>query len=269
VLQMIIWEREFRRNLKALLIRGAALGAMILLMLSIFSSMAEQTETLNNMLETYPENLKKVFGMDRLDMTTLIGFYGVEIYMFTTLFGSIYASMLASGILAKEENEKTAEFLLSKPVTRVRVVTEKLLAVVGNILIFNVITALMSVIGFQIANGGDVPADTFVLLLLATFLLHLTFAAVSFFLSSIMKKTRAIVSASLGIVLISYFLDTMSGVSESMENVGYASLFKYVKATDIVTNNRIDSLSLLIMGAVIIIGVGFAYRTYWKKDIAA
>ena len=42
--------------------------------------------------------------------------------------GGIYAAILGVSSLAKEESEGTVEFLYSKPVTRSRIVTAKILA---------------------------------------------------------------------------------------------------------------------------------------------
>ncbi len=264
----MIFKRELKRNLKSLIIWCIVLSGLILLTLSIFPQFAQQQKEMTKLLEAYPESIKKAFGMNELNMGDLMGFYGVEIYMMTTLLGSIYSAILASNILAKEENEKTIEFLLSKPITRSKIVTEKLLAVLVNILIFNGVSTIASIIGFQFAKDPDVPTDTFSLLIVATILLHLTFGAIAFMLSSIMKKTRNILSISLGIVLVAYFMNVLSGVSEDLEVLKYFSPFKYVDAASIINNNELDPLYIFIMAAVILISIFTAYMVYRKKDIA-
>lgn len=264
----MIFQREFKRNIKALTIWSIVLGGLILWMLSIFPQFAEQQENMAKLLEPYPESMQKAFGMDELNLGTVMGFYGVEIHMMTTLLGSIYAAILASNILAKEENEKTIEFLLSKPITRSQIVTQKLLAVIVNILILNGIATIASVIGFQFAEDRDVPEQTFILLVTATFLLHLTFAAIAFMLSSIMKKTRNILSVALGVVLVAYFMNVMAGVSEELDVLKYITPFKYVDSATIINDNVLDPLYICIMGAIIISGIFIAYMVYRKKDIA-
>jgi ABC-type multidrug transport system ATPase subunit len=159
------------------------------------------------------------------------------------------------------------EFLLSKPLTRSQIITQKLLVVMVNILILNAFVTAVSLIAFQFSKDADIAIKPFMLLVIAAVLLHLTFASVSFALSALMKKTRSIVSISLGIVLGSYFLNIMSGVSEPLEYVKYASFFKYVDAADIVKNNAIDALYISIMVAVILVSFIFAYVYYRKKDI--
>lgn len=264
----MIFKREFNRSLKSLIIWSLALGGLILLMLSLFPQMAEQQQDVDKLLEVYPESIKQAFGMDELNLGTLIGFYGIEVYMVTTLLGSIYASILASSILAKEENEKTIEFLLSKPITRSQIVTQKLLAVVVNIFILNGVSIITSLIGFQFAKDSDIPEKTFMLLVIATILLHLTFASISFMFSSMMTKTRNTLSISLGVVLITYFINVIAGISEDLEMLKYITPFKYVDSADIINNNAIEPLYIFLMSAIIVISILVTYVVYRKKDIA-
>lgn len=264
----MIFKREISRNLKSLIIWSVVLGGLVLLMLSIYPQFNMQNQSMKELLNAYPEPLKKAFGMDKLDMSNILGFYGIEVYMITTLFGSIFASLLASNIISKEVNEKTVEFLLSKPVTRTGIVTEKLLAMSANILILNGITAIISILGFQFAKNEQVSMKTFFLLVLATILLHFTFATISFFMSTIIKKSRNILSVSLGLVFVCYFFGIISGVSSKFENLKYLSPFKYVDAGDILKANAIEPLYILIMVTVMVISIGLTYAVYRRKDIA-
>lgn len=48
--------------------------------------------------------------------------------------------MLGSGIISKEERDKTAEFLLVKPVSRAHIMTAKLLAALTLLAVFFLVT---------------------------------------------------------------------------------------------------------------------------------
>ncbi|MFC0272567.1 ABC transporter permease subunit [Metabacillus herbersteinensis] len=263
----MIFKRELLRNRKSLIIWSIILVGLILMTLSIYPQFAEQQESMEELLKAYPESMKKAFGMDTLSMGSLIGYYGIQVYFMTTLLGSIYAVMLAADIVAKEENEKTIEFLLAKPISRSQILTEKLLAVFINVVILNLVIVLVSLVGFQFSEQ-DIAMKSFLLLSIAQLLLHLSFAALAFLLSAIMKKTRTIVSVSLGIVLLSYLLSMVSGISDQLEFLQYVSFFKYVDAADIIPDNTIKPLYLVIMTVVIIGSISATYLFYRKKDIA-
>lgn len=263
----MIFKREFMKNIKSLIIWSTVLGGLILVMLSVFPQFAENQNAMKQMLEAYPDAMKKMFGMDKLDFGTILGYYGVEIYVMTTLIGSIYAAILASNIVAKETSEKTIEFLLSKPVLRREIITQKVLAVATNVVLLNVIIVILSVIGFQFSKDVEVPMKTFALLCAATTMLHMTFAAVSFLLSSIMRKTRNIVSISMGIVFIQYFFHIMSGVSDKLESFKHISLFSYVDSANIIINDVFELKYVLIMTTIIILSILCSFMIYQKKDI--
>lgn len=264
----MIFRRELARNLKSLLIWSGIIGGLVLLTLAIFPQMEEQQETMEAMIESLPEAMKKAFGMDRLGMGSLIGYYGIRVYLMPTLVGSIYAAILAGNIIAKESAEKTIEFLLSKPVTRFQIVGQKLLAVIVNLVILNTIIVLSAVAGFQFAESSDVALHTFLLLTIATFLLHLTFASIAFLLSAALRRTRNITSASLGIVLFSYFLNVVSAMSEDLSALKHVSFFRYVDAADIIIKNTMVSAHVVVMLALVIVCLSTAFIYFNRRDIA-
>lgn len=262
----MIFKREFLINKKALLIWIVVLGGLIFLMLSLYPEFAKQKESLDKLLKIYPEALLKAFDINRLSYSSILGFYAIEGYMIITLFGSIYSVILASNILSKEENEKTIEFLLSKPISRAQIVSQKLLAILVNIFILNAIISVLVFIGFKMSDS-TFNIKTLALISLAPFLLHLTFALVAYFISTVVKKSRNILSISLGIVLVAYFFNVLSKISDKFENLKYITPFEYVNAADIVTSNSIKPLYLVIMFSVMIVSIILTYIVYQRKDI--
>jgi ABC-2 type transport system permease protein len=265
---MIVLYRELRKAQKALWIWFAVLGGLILMMLSMYPEFSKSTESINELLESYPEALKSAFNMDQLGFETVIGFYAIEGYLFATLFGSIFAVMLAANIVVKEESDKTAEFLLAKPITRKEVITEKLLAVFLAITEFNLLLSLITFIGFNIGSDEAIDTAVFILICIGPFLLHLTFASIAFLISTIMKKSRNIISISLGIVFITYFLNILSSISDKLEFIKYVSPFEYVDAAALINDQAISSIYLVIMAVIIGLTVTLSYNVYQKKDIA-
>lgn len=90
----MIIRREWKRSRKSLLVWSLILAGLIIWLLSIFPQFAEQQESMDQLFAAYPDSMKDMFKMNELSLGTLIGFYGVEVYMMTTLLGSIYAAIL-------------------------------------------------------------------------------------------------------------------------------------------------------------------------------
>ncbi len=67
-------------------------------------------------------------------MATVLGFYGF-VFLFVQLCLAIQAGNYGFGLVSIEESELTADFLLSKPVSRAQILTGKLLAALTSLLV--------------------------------------------------------------------------------------------------------------------------------------
>jgi ABC-2 type transport system permease protein len=264
---MNIYRREIQVNLKSLLIWTTALAGMGVLVMAFFPTIARQAETLERLVAGLPPGLLAAFGLQNLSMTDILGYYASKHYLMVTLFGSIYAILLASGIISKEESDRTIEFLLSKPIKRSAIVNYKCLSLLTLILVFNIALSIIMFITLQIVKVEDFNIYTYLLLCIAPLLMHLTFAALGLLVSVLTRKTSTIMPLALGIVLATYFLSIAAALSEKLEFLKYFSPFKYVDAIDIVTNQRIEPQYLLLMLLINIIAIYCTFRIYTRKDI--
>lgn len=263
---MLIFNREFRRNLKILIIWSVIISGLMILTLSAFPEVVKQQKAIDQIIKGMPTALIKAFDMDVLNISDALGYYATKGYIMITLFGAIYAVMLGGNILSKEHSEKTIEFLLSKPVLRSNVITQKLLAVFVNVMLFNLIVAAANYIGFKSVDA-TIDFKVFASLTAAPLMLHLLFAAISFFLSSSLKKSRNAMPISLGLVFVMYFLYIVAGIADKYAKIKYVSPFEYVNAADIIINKGLDTIYMSIMVGVIIISIFATYIVYRKKDI--
>lgn len=264
---MTILRRELRSNFKGLLIWTIALALLNFLLIAIYPTMAADKAALDEMMEMYPEAMVKMFGMEKLIITDPLGFYGIEAYFMVVLFGSIYAAILGSGILAKEEDEKTIEFLLAKPVTRTRIIAEKALTWITNLLLFNVVIALVSWLSFQVFDMGDYSATTLFWMLLAPLFIHLIFASLGFLSALFFTRRKSALSVSIGLVLGLYFVNTIALLADKFSFLGWITPFKYMDAGDIFIDGSINPWHTLGLLAVSALAVLTTWKLYQKRDI--
>ena len=167
---MILLRHELRQGRTALAIWTAVIAGMMGVCILIYPEMAEQMGAVSSMFADMG-SFSAAFGMDRINFGEFLGFFGVECGNILGLGGAFYAALLGISSLAKEERDQTAEFLLTHPVSRSRIVTEKLLAILLQLLILNLFAAGVS--AGTILLIQDKPAvDTLLLLFLAYFLLQ-------------------------------------------------------------------------------------------------
>lgn len=152
---MTLVRHELKQGRTAFIIWTAAIGFLLAVCVFLFPEMKGQMEDVSDMFSSMG-SFTAAFGMDRLNFGTLIGFYAIECGNVLGLGGAFYASLCAVGILCKEEKERTAEFLLTHPVSRRRIITEKLAAVLIQITAMNLIVYAVS-IGSITLVGETVP----------------------------------------------------------------------------------------------------------------
>src|SRR5512139_1321903 len=129
-----IFTHEFGARLKSVIIWSVSLVILIVFFFSLFPSFSEQAALLNEMLAKFPPQLMEAFGMGNMDLSSLLGFFAL-IFTFVQLCLAIQAGNYGFGLVSVEENELTADFLLSKPVSRLQVLNSKLMAALASLLI--------------------------------------------------------------------------------------------------------------------------------------
>lgn len=260
---MTLVKHELRQGKLSFFIWTASIGFLLAICVFLFPEMKGQMESVNDMFGSMG-SFTEAFGMDCLNFGTLIGFYAVECGNILGLGGAFYASLCAVGMLSKEEKDKTAEFLLTHPVSRKRIVSEKLIAV------FLLITALNIVIyalaaGSIAAVGEAIPWKELSLLHLAYYLLQMELAGICFGISAFLRKGSA--GVGLGIAAMMYFLNLIANIADAAEFLKYITPFGYCEGADIVTNGRLDGAMVAVGIVMGVGGVIIAYLKYTKKDI--
>ncbi len=266
---MNILRFELRRNFRTFLVWTVSIVLFAGYMLSIYqASFAQAGKGIGEFVKVFPESMRKAFGMDRLDLTTLLGYFGTEVHVMIILFGAMYGALLSSSLLSKEENDKTVEFLLARPIARSEMVTQKLAAFVVYVTLFTGVTWATSYAAMEIYAKESYDARAFWLLGGMTLLAILAIAALGFLGSVFVTRNRAVYSASLGFVLGLYALQIVADVSEKANFLKFVTPFKWASAADILPTGKVDPVYLWITVAVIILSVAGSYVAYARKDIA-
>lgn len=260
---MTLVKHELRQGKTAFLIWTASIGFLLVICIFLFPEMKGQMEGVDDMFASMG-SFTEAFGMDRLNFGTLTGFYAIECGNILGLGGAFYASLCAVGILGKEEKDKTAEFLLTHPISRKRIITEKLIAVFIRIAAMNIVMYALAV-GFIAMIGETIPWKEISLLHLAYYLLQMELAGICFGISAFLSKNS--VGIGLGIAAMMYFLNLIANIADVAAFLKYITPFGYCEGADIVSSGRLDTAMVAVGIAIGIGGILIAYLKYTKKDI--
>ena len=260
---MTIAKHELKQSLKSLAVWTVSIGFFIVICIFMFPQMKSETDKMSEMFASMG-SFSAAFGMDKLNFGTLIGFYAVECGNILGLGGAFFACLLAVSALSKEEKDKTAEFLLTHPVSRTRILTEKLFSVLVQLSVMNLIVLASAVLSVA-AIGEELPLKEMCLTHLAYFLMQLELSGICFGISAFVRRGSA--GIGLGLATGMYFLNIVANISDKAKGLRYISAFGYTDAADIVTDGTLDMTVVLIGMSFAVISVAAAYLKYRKKDI--
>lgn len=261
---MNIFFRELKANRKALIIWSVCMVFFVLSGMAKYTAYSSGSST--EIFNKIPYSIKALLGMGSFDVTTMSGFFAF-LFTYIALTIGIHAALLGSGIIAKEERDKTTEFLMVKPVSRTTVLSAKLLAALVNVVIINLVTLASSMVMVAAYNNGKSINKEISIFFLSMFIIQLIFLSLGAVLSAIIKKSKASGSIATGIIFGSYVIAKITDLTDHFNWLNVFSPFKYFSYTDIIDGK---GLSFTITLLCIVLAAAFTVSTYFfynKRDL--
>jgi ABC-2 type transport system permease protein len=258
--------RELKANRKSLIIWCIGVLFLIAAGMGKYAGMAGTGETINDLMNEMPESLQAIMGTSGFDLSSALGYYGM-LYLYLAVMSSIHAVMLGSTIIAKEERDKTAEFLLVKPVSRFAIVTSKMAAALVNILLLNVVAFLSSISFLQQYAKGEEVSGSVAQLMLGMFLLQIIFLVIGTAAAAVLQKAKKAGALSTGILFLAFVISVIINLNEKLNMLKYMTPFKYFEARPIINGEGMDSIYVALSTILIAVLTAVTYRFYEKKDM--
>lgn len=264
---MNMFWHELKAYRKSTLVWTGSLVLLIVFFMSMFPSISSDAAQFKKLLDNYPPAVQKAFGFSIDSVTSLIGYYSY-VFGYVVLCGAIQAMNLGTSILSKEVREKTADFLLTKPVTRRQILTAKLLAAFVSLLISHAV--YLAAASMMAAAVSDQPVDwkVFLLISITALFVEWMFMMLGILLSAFVSKIRAVLPLSLSVVF-GFFIVSMFGSVIGEKALRYVTPFKYYDAVYIRKHSSYEMRFVLLEMAFILVAMAASYAMYVKKDIHA
>lgn len=263
---MNIFIRELKANRKSLIIWCIGVVFMVGSGMGKYAGLSASGQSVNDLWAQMPKSLQVILGIGIFDLSTAIGYYGV-LFLYLVVMATIHAVMLGSNIVAKEERDKTAEFLFVKPASRNRIITSKLLASIVNILIFNIVTLVSSIIMVEKYSKGEAVRAEILILMVGMFILQLIFLFIGTAVAALSKNPKAATSLSTGLLLITFILSVAIDMNSKIENLKYLTPFKYYEAKNLMFGGGFDVIFVILSVLIITALFTATYVFYKKRDL--
>lgn len=262
---MTIYIKELKQSFKSLCIWTASIAFMMLVCVLLFPEMKGEMDSVSSIFANMG-GFTAAFGMDKLSFGQLMGFYGIECGNVLGIGGGFFAALAGISVLANEEKERTAEFLLTHPISRGSILAQKLLSVLTQIVVLNIVVVAVSLISAAVINESFEMKE-FMLLHVAYLIMQLEISCICFGISAFIK--RGSIGIGLGLALAFYFMNLVCNMTEQAEFLRYITPYAYAEASDIISEARLDTLLIVIGILIAVIGAAVGFVKYTKKDIAS
>ena len=260
-------KRELKINLKSFLIWSFCLVLLYGFVYLIYPSInnSESGKMIDEMIKMFPKEMLIAFNMDIASMNTAFGWLKTEGFVFTLLIIGCYSAIIGSNILLKEENDRTIEYLNSLPITRNNIVMSKILTGLIYILSMILLLGIFNYIGLTISGSFD--TKQYILLSITPIFPSIVIYFICMFLSTFTHKTKKMLGISLGMVLVSYVLNTISALGEITEFLKYFSIFSLADIRNVIINVEINPIMMIISLLLSIIFFTLILIKYNKKEL--
>lgn len=260
----MIFKNEMKQGRISLIVWTAIIALMLGICIIIYPEMSEQTEGISEAFANMG-GFSEAFGMDRINFGEFLGFFGIECGNVLGLGGAFFAALTGISVLSKEERGHTAEFLLTHPISRQKIVAQKLAAVLAQIVILNAAAAGVTAAAALII-GESPEIKPLILLFAAHLAMQVETAAICFGISAFIGSGG--LGIGLGLAAAFYFMNIIANLTESAEFLKYITPFGYTDSADIIADGRIETKYLTAGLVLTAAGIAAAFRKYVKKDIA-
>lgn len=258
--------RELKANRKSLIIW------CVCMFLGVASGMGKYEVysaggQINDILNKMPNAIKALLGIGSFDVTKMSGYFAM-LFLYIEITAAIHAVLLGSNIIAKEERDKTTEFLMAKPLSRTSIITSKLLAALINILILNIITLASSIIMVAAYNKGADISGEIGIFMLSMFVVQLIFLSLGASLAALIRNPKISGSLSVGVIMTSFILAKITDLTDRLNFLNIFSPFKYFDYYGIVESNNLN-IGIVILSMLLIISfLASTYIFYQKRDLS-
>lgn len=264
---MNVFLRKLRTYRKSALTWAGSLSTIVLGFMAMYPAFSADVEGLNAVLESFPASIRALVNISAETFLSVLGFYGY-LLGFAVLAAAIQAMNLGVGVIAGEVTGKTADFLISKPVPRTRIVTAKLAAALAVIVFTNVVFIAVSYAAVAISTTEGFSSRALLLLASTMLLVQLFFFALGALFSVTIPKIKSVIAVSLPTVFAFYIIGAIGDVLDNVE-VRWISPFRYFDPAYIITNESFETEYFLLTVGFAIASLIATYVIFAKKDIHA
>lgn len=261
VVKWTLWQRRWSIGWWTL-----GVVAFIVLELAFYPTIRDQAGELEESFARLSDSAMALFS-DTGDFFSPVGYLSGQVfYLMMPMLLGVLAISAGASLIGREEREGTLELLLSRPVSRGKLMAAEALTGTLIIMFVGVVGTVAASIAARLVNL-PVPFDNILLAGLAASLLALSFGAVAFTITMLGRSAR---SASIGVAalvaLAGYLISSLATTVDWLLWPAKFFPFDYYHPAEIL-NGTYNWLNIVIIIGLIGICGFISWRAFRRRDL--
>jgi len=250
---------------RTLLAWSLTLVLLVSIQMSIYPSIRENSAALQGFLDSYPEAIRKIFRMQ--DYTSGPGFLSTELYsMMVPLVLIAVGATWGASATAEEEDEGTADILITLPISRTRILLSKIAATITVVVALSFLAVANILI---LKNPVEMKIDTAKLLAatLSSISLGIFFTGVAFLVGAFSRHKGSAIGVVTGLSLIAFLIYSLSALVDDFDPITPYNPMEWGLGGQPLFNgvDTAGNLKLLVGGVILLV---LAIAQFNRKDIS-
>lgn len=240
---------------------GIGLFMLVVLTVAFFPTFQE---TFGQSLKDVPEGIKAFLG-DAEAYQTIEGFIDLQVLSQMIFMTIIMGVILATGLIAGEENDGTLQTLLSYPVSRRTVYLQKLLACLAIIGVICLAIMLGIVVG-ALTVGESMAIGSVLLAIIMLWLVTLVFSLLGFSLGAITGRRGLSGAVAGALAFVMFMITSLAPSVPLLKTLNYLSPFYYHNNPSVLRVG-LDWSDLAVLVSVNVVLVIIGYTVFMRRDV--
>jgi len=228
-----VFLKELKLNRRSLFFWSLAIIITAAWGIGEYPFLKENLDAVMSGLNVLPRIILIMFGVDGLTLQTAMDYY-LTMYYYYALIAFFHAVHTGYSIIAREEKNKTAEFLYTKPLSRHTVLSAKILSGITGLAVIAAVAFLTTLIGMlPVLQAFDITGKV-LLTIVGMFFTQLVFFAFGALCAALFKTWKIISLSSYVLVITTYALAVYLRYVENSGLLNLLSPFQYFIAHNVI-----------------------------------
>jgi ABC-2 type transport system permease protein len=249
-------------------IMSYSFGAILYQWLIIWIYPSVAKSGINDLLKSMPESMLKAIGMGG-GIQKLGDFLAGEFYgLLYLLLMIVFTLMTSIRLIAKLIDRGSMAYLLSTPVSRVKIVTTQIMVLTIGLFTISVFTTLGGITGSRLfVEHSNLDSGAFIQMNIVGFLLFLLVGGYSFVFSCLINDEKKAMGVVACITIVFYACNLVSKMSDKLDWLKYVSIFTVFNPQEIMRGNYniIPGVSGLAIASILLFILSIAI--FKRRDL--